>query len=74
MTNNVDTAAVSADGATYTNPKWMVTIVAGAAGNHEDESHYVKESPSYTGAENCARGGGRGAGLGAQRGAARAVA
>jgi len=30
MTSNIDTAAVSADGATYTDPKWMVTIVTGS--------------------------------------------
>jgi len=52
VTNDVDTASVSADGATYTNPKYMVTIVSGGAGNHEDESHYTKASPSYTGVEN----------------------
>jgi hypothetical protein len=52
MTANTDTAAVSADGATYTDAKWMVTIVTGAAGNHEDEKAYVKANPSYTGMEN----------------------
>ena len=52
MTNNIDTAAVSADGGTYTDAKWMVTIVTGAAGNHEDEKAYTKEPPSYTGVEN----------------------
>ena len=52
MTSDVDTAAVSADGSVYTNAKYMVTIVSGGAGNHEDESHYTKASPSYTGMEN----------------------
>jgi len=52
MTANIATAAVSADGATYTDAKWMVTIVTGAAGNHEDEKAYVKAPPSYTGVEN----------------------
>jgi len=47
-----DAACVSADGSTYTNPKYMVSIVTGAAGNHEDESGYVKGDPSYTGVEN----------------------
>jgi len=52
MLSNIDTAAVSADGGTYTDAKWMVTIVTGAAGNHEDEKAYVKAPPSYTGVEN----------------------
>jgi len=52
MTDNIDTAAVSADGGTYTDAKWMVTIVTGAAGNHEDAKAYVKAPPSYTGVEN----------------------
>ena len=52
MTNNIDTAAVSADGGTYTDAKWMVSIVTGAGGNHEDEKPYVKAPPSYTGIEN----------------------
>jgi hypothetical protein len=52
MTNAIDTAAVSADGSTYSNPKYMTTIVSGGAGNHEDESHYVKSGASYTGVEN----------------------
>jgi hypothetical protein len=52
MTQKVDTGAVSADGAVYTNPAYMTTIVSGGAGNHEDEKPYVKASPSYTGMEN----------------------
>jgi len=52
MTNSIDTAAASADGKTYTNPKYMTTIVSGGAGNHEDESTYVKSAESYTGVEN----------------------
>lgn len=52
MTADIDTAAVSPDGATYTDAKWMVTIVTGAAGNHEDEKAYVKTPESYTGVEN----------------------
>ena len=30
----------------------MTTIVSGGAGNHEDESKYVKTEISYTGVEN----------------------
>ncbi len=52
MTNDIDTEAVSADGSTYTNPKYMTTIVSGGAGNREDESHYVKDAISQTGVEN----------------------
>ena len=54
MTGAIDTGAVSADGKTYVNPKYMTTIVSGGAGNHEDESVYVKTAESYTGMENCA--------------------
>ena len=52
MTGDVDSASVSADGETYTDPKYMVTIVTGAAGNREHESPYKKVSPSQTGVEN----------------------
>lgn len=52
ITDKIDTAAVSADGSTYTNPQYMTTIVSGGAGNHEDESRYVKSAQSYTGMEN----------------------
>ena len=52
MTNTVDKGSVSANGETYTNPKYMVTIVTGAAGNREKESPYTKASPSQTGVEN----------------------
>ena len=52
MTNSIDTASVSADGSTYSNPKYMTTIVSGGAGNREDESKYVKSGASYVGMEN----------------------
>ena len=52
ITNEVDTACVSADGATYTYPKFMTTIVTGASGDREQDNKYVKTSPSYTGSEN----------------------
>ena len=52
VTGDVDSGSISADGSTYSNPKYMTTIVSGGAGNHEDESVYVKKSPSYTGIEN----------------------
>ena len=51
MTGDIDTAAASADGKTYTNPKSMTTIVSGGAGNREDESNYVKTAESATGGE-----------------------
>ena len=51
MTGDIDTAAASADGKTYTNPKYMTTIVSGGAGNREDESNYVKTAESATGGE-----------------------
>jgi hypothetical protein len=54
VTGDVDTASVSADGATYTNPKYMTVIVTGASGDIENDDKYTKESPSYTGTENCA--------------------
>lgn len=53
VTGDVDTASVSADGSTYTNPKYMTVIVTGASGDIEQDDKYVKESPSYTGTENC---------------------
>jgi hypothetical protein len=52
MTNDVDTKAVSADGSTYTNAKYMTTIVTGASGDREKDDKYTKESPSFTGSEN----------------------
>ena len=52
VTGAIDKASISADGSTYSNPKYMTTIVSGGAGNREDESHYVKADPSYTGVEN----------------------
>lgn len=51
-TGQVDTASVSSDGSTYTDPKYMVTIVTGASGDIEGDDKYTKESPSYTGSEN----------------------
>lgn len=54
ITGDVDTAAVSADGATYTDAKYMTVIVSGASGDIEGDDGYRKESPSYTGTENCA--------------------
>lgn len=51
MTGAIDTAAASADGKTYTNPRYMTTIVSGGAGNREDESKYVKSAESATGGE-----------------------
>jgi hypothetical protein len=55
-TGEVDEAAISADGSTYTNPKFMVTIISGAAGDKETDSPYDKATyyPSYTGTQNCA--------------------
>ena len=54
VTKAVDTAAVSADGSTYTNAKYMTTIVSGASGDHEKDSKYPLPpvSPSFTGSEN----------------------
>jgi hypothetical protein len=52
VTKAVDSAAVSADGHTYTNPKFTVVIVTGASGDIEGDDSYVKESPSITGTEN----------------------
>ena len=52
VTGTVDSASVSSDGAVYTNPKYMVTIVSGASGDREGESKYTKVSPSFTGNEN----------------------
>ena len=55
-TGEVDKASISADGSTYTNPKFMVTIISGAAGDKENDTPYNKADffPSYTGTENCA--------------------
>ena len=53
VTNDVDNAAVSADGHVYTNPKYMVTIVSGASGDVEkDDSCGAGGSPSLTCSEN----------------------
>jgi hypothetical protein len=53
VTKEIDSAAVSADGSTYTNAKFMTIIVTGASGDHENDSKYTKESPSFTGSQNC---------------------
>ena len=37
VTGEVDAAAVSADGATYTEPKYMTVIVSGASGDIEGD-------------------------------------
>ena len=37
MTNTVDSASVSADGNTYTDPRFMTTIVSGASGDIEGD-------------------------------------
>lgn len=52
MTKEIDQASVSADGSTYTNPKYMTVIVTGASGDHEKDDKYTKISPSFTGSEN----------------------
>ena len=52
-TGEVDTASVSADGSVYTNPKYMTVIVTGASGDIEHDDAYTKQSPSFTGTENC---------------------
>ena len=49
MTGDVDEACISADGATYTNPKYITYIISGASGDKEDDSPYVVDHPSYTG-------------------------
>ena len=51
-TGDIDTASISADGSTYTQPKYMVTIVTGASGDIEHDDAYTKQSPSFTGTEN----------------------
>jgi hypothetical protein len=52
VNGKIDTAAVSADGATYTDPAYTVDIISGAPGDREDTSKYVKEAYSYTGSSN----------------------
>lgn len=46
VTGDIDNAAVSADGRTYTNPKYMVTIVSGASGDIEGDDGCSNDSPS----------------------------
>jgi hypothetical protein len=53
VTGDIDSASVSADGNTYTNPKYMVTIVTGASGDIEGDDGCGKdERPSQTCSEN----------------------
>ena len=53
VTGVVDTASVSADGKTYTNPKYLVVIVTGASGDREHDSKCGSDgSPSLTCTEN----------------------
>jgi len=53
VTGQSDNASVSADGSTYTNPKYMVTIVTGASGDRElDDSCKKATNPSYTCSQN----------------------
>ena len=52
MTGDVDEACISADGATYTSPKYITYIVSGASGDKETDSPYVDDFPSYTGTQN----------------------
>ena len=54
VTKEVDLQSVSADGSVYYEPKFMTVIVTGASGDIEGDDKYTKESPSYTGTENCA--------------------
>ena len=53
VTGDTDTASVSADTFTYTNPKYMVTIVSGASGDIEGDDGCGKDArPSLTCSEN----------------------
>jgi len=54
VTGDQDAAAVSADTFTYTNPKYMVVIVTGASGDHEDDDKCAQPDsrPSLTCTEN----------------------
>jgi hypothetical protein len=53
VTGDVDEQSISADGGTYTNPKYMTVIITGASGDKEQDSPYDKPFPSYTGTQNC---------------------
>ena len=46
VTGDVDEAAISADGSTYTNPKYMTVIISSASGDKETDSPYDKPFPS----------------------------
>ena len=48
----MDTASISADGATYTNPKFPTVIISGASGDREDDSPYDAPFPTQTGTQN----------------------
>ena len=53
ITGTIDSASVSADGKTYTNPKYMVVIVTGAPGNREgDHNCDAVTSPALTCTQN----------------------
>ncbi len=49
----MDKACISADGSTYTNPKYLVNIVTGASGDREDDDKCNSgDANSYTCSEN----------------------
>ncbi len=54
MTQAIDSASVSADGSTYTDPKYLVTIVSGASGDIEGDDGCGADSalPSRACSEN----------------------
>jgi hypothetical protein len=52
MTGEVDEACISADGSTYTSPKFITYIISGASGDKETDSPYDAPFPSITGTQN----------------------
>jgi acid phosphatase type 7 len=53
VTGDIDKASVSADGSTYTNPKFLVNVVTGASGDREDDDKCKSgDANSYTCSEN----------------------
>lgn len=52
ITGEVDTSCISADGSTYTNPKFPTVIISGASGDREDDSPYDAPFPTQTGTQN----------------------
>ena len=60
VTNETDAACVSPSGDTYTNPRFMTTIVSGAAGNREGNNLFNKTGeerpPVFTGSGNVGYG------------------